>query len=261
MIQIQEKNKVIFIDWVDFTRRAIMASYSTGRQFLNITCVKMIVACLNKFEVTPDDLMIIVCDNKINWRGPNVLLRPGTRDYQIDDLLVALEATSPFHIIDMKGYNGLDFASYGAKYFKDKEVIILSSDSYFEQLAIYPNVKLFSTHSKKLKIINKPTDKILKKVHKGIVNKGSKDLNLVDYQEKLRTYDITSLPKDVEAVIEAQFKVIEQGKSYSSFNFPYRSIDLNDIYDNSKKKLTTYSQSLKKKKKSKITTAQYEPLF
>ncbi len=260
MIQIQEKHKVIFIDWVDFTRRAVMASHSVGRHWLKLTCVKMILACLKKIHITEADYLVIVCDDKAeNWRGPRKNPRFVQRDCQLDELLSAFVSSSPFFVLDISGLSALDIASYGAKYFADREVVIISSDKYYEQLAIYPNVKLLSTCTKKYKIINKPANEILNRVAKGIANKGSTNLNIVEYEEKSKNYDITSLPDRIENKIELELKILEVGKTYSE-NFPFRSINFEVIYDASNKKLTSYSDSLKKKK-SKLTNAHIEPLF
>lgn len=248
----QIQTKVIFIDWVDFSRRAIFASRVNGNQWLKYTCLKMIFSCLKKIEITSNDFLVIACNDG------------GNGNSKLDEILSVLETTTPFFTLRVDKVNSKDIISYGVRYFTDNECIIISCDSMLEQLLAYPNVKILSSKTKKFKIVKNPSMKIVKQVHKeGLNNLGSKDLNFINYKKELDRLDITKLSEDKEIAIDLRLKEMEVGKSYSSMDFPFYSLreEVTSIYDNSKKKVTSYSESLKKKRKKLTLTAHNEPLF
>jgi hypothetical protein len=119
-----------------------------------------------------------------------------------DYLTDKLEAFTPFHTIVMDKMEADDIIAIASKKFQDLETIVISSDSDYEQLAIYPKLKIFSPLSKKFKEVKNP--------HKVLANKikSEKSDNLTkpilteeDYEIRNTIVNLMVLPDYVEKPI------------------------------------------------------------
>ena len=152
------ETKIVFLDWGVFMHRAIFGWENNKTISPTYTCLSMLIANLKRVGVHPDDIIIVAVDSpKGSWRrdvdSQYKANRKAARekhediDWQLmfnkfDNLLENLKVSTPFHIIRIDKLEADDIIAYGVKYYKDKECVVISTDSDFEQLAAYKNVKL-----------------------------------------------------------------------------------------------------------------------
>lgn len=127
-----------------------------------------------------------------------------------------------------------DIISVGVRYFKDRECVVVSNDSDYEQLAAFKNVKIFSPKSKKFKVIKNPYTILEKKIEKektdGLTDK---ILSSEDYEKRNKIVNLLSLPKEIEDEVSLELKKIYP-KNFNLQYFPFQSLTkrLVEIYLN-----------------------------
>jgi len=255
--------KIIFIDWSIFIHKSIFAWKNRKNIPATYTALNMLLANLKQLYLTPDDMIILAIDSHRNsWRkkldSAYKANRKEKRDkdeeidwkYQFrefDRILKELEVSTPFQIIKCETCEADDVISVGVRRYKDNECIIVSTDSDYEQLCCFDNVKLYSPTSKKFKIVKNPykalTDKIPQEKTDNLITKVT---NLREYNIRYQLVSLISLPKQIEKIIgEVYDKVTE--KDYDITKFPYNSLGKRfmDIYNQKPKVIK------RKKKKEK----------
>lgn len=265
---IEEKRKVIYVDWLLFVHRAIFAWAIRKEMPAPYTCMAMILSCLKKVGVAPDDIVIVAIDSpKGSWRreiDPAYKAnRKAKRDSRTDipwkqmwsdfrELLENLKIATPFHAIEIEKLEADDIISYGVRCekFKDYTSIIISSDSDFEQLTRFPSVYLFSPKTKKYKIIQNPYDSLAKKMDKEVSdNLLTPILSQKDYERRNKIVNLTILPSEIEAKIEIELQKINEHKEFNTELLKFRSIRerFMSIYNSTE--IVSISKSFKKKPK------------
>lgn len=61
-------SKVIVLDWGIFIHRAIFASVNNPNVPSTFTCMAMILGCLKRIGIEPDDTVIVAVDYLRSWR-------------------------------------------------------------------------------------------------------------------------------------------------------------------------------------------------
>ena len=189
-----------------------------------------LIANLKRLELEHSDLIILAIDSRKNWRKDIVneykANRKDIREEQsdipwkywfdeFDKLLKNIDISTPFNLIKVERCEADDIISEACRYFKDKEVIIVSSDTDMEQLAAYPNVKIFSPISKKYKSIANPYKTLSKKLDKEKTdNLVSPILNEIDFEKRNLIVNLLSLPKEISESIILAFNDIDYNKLY-----------------------------------------------
>ncbi len=266
------KSKVVFLDWCIFSHRAIYAWINNRNVPAMYTAMSMIMASLKRVGVTPEDIIIVAVDSPLgSWRrdvDPQYKAnRKEQREKQTeidwtkqfgdsDSLLENLEASTPFHVIRIDRLEADDIIAYGVRHYKDRECVIVSSDTDFEQLAKFSNVKLFSPQSKKYKFVKNPYKSLARKTVKeatdNLVNPITTD---AEYETRNQIVNLTVLPKDVEASIEAVLSHLNVQKDFTLETLKFRNIRENFMTIYNSDKIVTEAESFKKKKKKpKIKT-------
>lgn len=248
--------RIICLDWGYYTHRAIFSRMPESSAHL---CTRMILSDFKKVGLRQDDIIILAMDNHsgINWRKTVDPLYKADRvikkeAYGIDwkseydgmnILFHQLDESTPFQFISLcVHYNNQlcsleadDIAAVICRYYKNQEVILLSSDHDWEQLLVYSNVKLFSPLTKRYKIIKNPehilTQKILgKEVTDNLHNVVSSE---VEYEKRKKIVSLLNLPVPIEDCVEKTLDILEN-KCYNINMFPYNRLLLNyyDIYNN-----------------------------
>lgn len=269
-------NKVIFIDWGIFIFGAI---YGMKKNPIKptYTAMSMLLSNLKLLGITPNDIIIIACDSpRGSWRkeidSNYKANRRETREkYDIDwkkqfkdfdNLFDNLKIATPFYPIRIDKLEADDIIAYGVRFFKDKECIIVSCDSDYEQLAIFTNVKIFSNRSKQFKIIKNPK----KSLERKIIKEKSDNLNTTpitkkEIEKRRLIVDLTTLPSEVEFAIKKILEKVDNKKKYNLSKLRFANIRKNfmDIYNN--KKTVTIQTTLKRKyrkekKKQKLKNTQ-----
>jgi len=234
--------KVIFIDYSVYVHRAICAwRVSPTKQIpATFTALSMIFGSLMRVGLSPDDLVIFAVDShKGNWRkeiDPAYKAnRKGKREKfedidwpkqfaEFDELIVNLEQSTPFYFISAEKMEADDIIAYGVRHFDDKECIIISTDSDFEQLLAFPNVKLFSPVAKKYKHVKNPYKILAKKINKETTdNLITPILTTADYEKRKTIVNLMELPSFVEEAVAESLSLV-QPKEYSIERLMFRTL-------------------------------------
>ena len=196
--------------------RAIYAC-EHGSMSPTYTCLSMLISNLNKVNIKEDDLVIIAIDGKGNWRKSldsdykanrkedrekhaNIDWDKTFKDF--NHLTDKLEAFTPFHTIVMDKMEADDIIAIASKKFQDVDTIVISSDSDYEQLAIYPKLKIFSPLSKKFKEVKNPHRVLANKIKSEKADNLTKPiLTDKDYEIRNTIVNLMTLPDYVEMPI------------------------------------------------------------
>jgi hypothetical protein len=100
---------------------------------------------------------------------------------------------------------------------------MISSDEDWQMLCTIPNVKVFSPHTKKFKIIKNPEKILLKKI-KGDISDNLLEApkNEAEYERRKMIVDLIHLPQHIEAIIKPVIETLPIKNIY--FNkIPFRT--------------------------------------
>ena len=271
-------NKLIVLDWQMYVHKAGYASVKNRDMPTNYTIMNMIISNLKKIGIEPMDEIIVSCDGRGNWRkdfdknykaNRNEMRSSSGLDWDkifgdSNELLEKIDKGTSWTIIELKEMEADDIASVACKLFKDKEIVLLSFDSDWEMLWVYPNVKIFSPNIKykgakgayKVKpenfnICKMLAKKIRKEVSDNLVNP---ILNEDDYDIRQLIVDLVDLPEFVEEPIKK--KILErlgEEKNINPEEMPFQTIrDKLGIIYNDKSKVINYEDCVKNALKKKL---------
>ena len=150
-----------------------------------------------------------------------------TKQYRsFDTLFEQLDKAVNWQRIAIWGMEADDIASVASRYYKDREVILISSDKDWEMIAIFENVKVFSPISKKFKEIKNPMGVLMEKIQGDISdNLKEKPSNEKEFEIRKQIVDLTQLPEEIERPIkEALDKMLP--KNLYIHKLPFRSIGI-----------------------------------
>lgn len=264
----KNSTKVVFVDWGVYLHKAIFAGIKMERSptWLAMT---MIIGDLKKVGINPDDIIIIACDShgKGNWRKDLDKEYKSKRKQKREDsgidfethfclfenLLGEVEFGTPFHVIEVDRLEADDIISAGSRFYNDKEIVIISHDSDYEQLFIYPHVKIFSPTSKKYKIAPSNPKAILeKKIKKEVTDDLTSPVNTEEeYRIRKTIVDLSELPKDIEFAVTSRLKQIVPKENWDINKMSSPSIrgKMQEIYNADEKQQVDYIKCVTKKKK------------
>ena len=224
------ENKIIVLDYGFFLFSAGNACISNPSMHLESTALSMIIGNLKKIGVKKNDIVIIAVDyhgeDYSSWRvkfSPEYKKgRKGlpTLTYEkMNFLLKQIDQFSNFHIITSQHAEADDVMACAARHYKDKEVVLCTSDSDLHQMFHYPNVKIFSPHrlSKRYKIkpLNFDVHKfILKNVNKNHNNIINPLLNESAYYDRLKCVNLLELPIAIESQIIAELENLPEKENH-----------------------------------------------
>ena len=232
--------RIILIDNGAVQFRAIFAYRNNQSIPVTWTYCNMISGYLRRLNVTFDDT-IIMCVDYGSWRKDiDKNYKAQRQDFresfeekqwwqdrydEFNDLYDKLNVSLPFFWIKKWKCEADDVISVAIRYFKDKEIIVISSDRDLEQLAYYPNVKIFSPISKKFKTIKDPmkvlADKINGDISDNLLNKPSSE---TEFEKRKKIVDlINPLPDFVEQPIKEELGKL-MPKSIFLHKIPFNSI-------------------------------------
>lgn len=207
------------------------------------TFMTMISGYISQLKIDLDDVVIMAQDFS-SWRKEEEKkykqqreeLRQKSADtiwwnkqyFEFNKLYEKLNESLPYHWIKAWLIEADDIASVCCRYYQKNDIILISSDSDWEQLVYFPNVKIYSPKSKKFKEIKNPTSILLKKIETG-----DKSDNLTDKvtTEKEREHRrllvdlINPLPDKIENIIKECLGNISP-KNLKLQKIPYRSMRL-----------------------------------
>lgn len=228
-----------------------------------------LIACLKRLAITHEDKIIIAIDSrKGNWRKEIIPEYKANRkdirkeqsdvpwDYWFEEfnkLFERLEVATPFHFITLDKCEADDIIAEACRYYKKNEIIIVSSDSDFEQLAAYPNVKIFSPVSKKYKQVTNPYKVISKKLEKERADNLLKPvLNELDFEKRNLVVNLLSLPKEISSKIIEVLSTLNEKMLINLSLIPFK-IAQERFMDIWNKHVKIVEKKKKKKKPTPIT--------
>lgn len=263
-----DKKKVIFIDFGLFLHRAVFGMELNPLKIpATYSCLRKIFNTLLTLGYTDDDLVIVCIDGKGSWRrelDPSYKAnRKEKRDAsnidwyhwfgEFNKLVEKLKLSTPFNYIRLDKIEADDIISVGCRYFKDRECIIVSSDSDFHQLTAFDNVKIFSPVNMRYKVIDvDPYNLIQKKIRKETTDNLKNEVtNEFEYEVRNTLVNLLKLPDDIEEKVLDKLKEVR----YNDFDineFPFDSL-LNLFMSLGVKevKVETYNKALKRELRKK----------
>lgn len=272
-----EEGKIIFIDWGIFVHKSIFAWRNNKDIPATWVCMNMIISCLRRIGISPFDDIYVACDYMRSWRkqfadeykANRKAYRDSFEDIDwdamyasFDDLLARIDRGTDWHICKIEHLEADDWMAVGSRYFKDKEVILVTYDSDLEQCWHYDNVKIFSPLLKPKRYKVKPKNFnafqfISKKIEKETAdNLTSPVLNKEDYDKRMTCVNLLELPDFVENQILEYFNTLKEKEMVYAEEIPFQSIrdKIGRLY-NDTEKIVTYDEcvALQEKKKKKKT--------
>ena len=259
-------NKIILIDFGVFLFRAIFSWEKMRKASPTYLALIMLIANIKKVGLDQDDTVIIAVDSsKGSWRkkiDKNYKAnRKAARDrHNIDwhkmfglfnNLIEEIELNTPFHTIEVDTCEADDIIAYACKKFKDTPCVVISSDSDYEQLVAYPNVKVFSPLSKRYKEISNPYKIIAEKIRKEVSdNLVTPILTEEDYVKRNMLVNLLTLPENIEHMIDERLNCLpKKDWNIDEFFSPTVRQRLSGIYE--KDKIVSEDSKKKKSKKRK----------
>jgi len=261
-MEIQKINKVIVIDtntlWFpaifSWERQTLQKIESKSDIFImppHAVYFNSLLSCLKKIGVNKDDIVILALDGK-SWRksvaGYYKAQRADDRakhtlidwDYQfkkLNEVNEKLDKATNWYAIREWNSEADDILSVSCRFYKDKEVILVTGDKDIHQLAFYKNTKIFNVNKKcqnskgMYEKIDNPLKIIADKVRLGDVS----DNIIVDkahdtkQDEELR-YEIINLLKLPDYIENSIVNLLK--------NLPEKSLNLDDLpnFRNAKEK-------------------------
>jgi len=227
----------------------------------------MILGNLKKIGVNKEDIVLVCCDYLKSWRKEYVPEYKANRDearkkssvdfdtvfQEFNLLLDKVERGTNWNVIKSPNLEADDIMAVASRYYKDKEVILLTADSDMEQLWEYDNVKIFSPHRllKRYKIKPEnfnPYKIIAKKIRKEIADNIVTNIETEeDYDNRELCVNLLHLPEWVEAKIIEKLNNVETKTEYNSAYLPGGVVQ--ERYDGlhtNKSQIITYEQCVKK---------------
>jgi len=244
---------------------SIFAWYAHKQMSPCYTAVTMILGDLRKVGLNEEDLVIIAADSpEGSWRKDvdsnyKANRREAREKHDInwkqqfasfDNLLCNLDMNTPFHVLKASKLEADDIIAYGVKKFKDRECIIISSDTDYEQLVAYENVKLFSPKSKRYKHIKDPYKILAKKIKKEAADNLITEIaNEEDFDKRNMIVNLISLPEVIEEKVEDILYLLPKKDWDYRRLFYMKSLEnrYKDIYKQDK--IVDFNKAKKKKRK------------
>lgn len=263
MTKILTKNKIIFVDSSYLFFRALFACREVHKaQYIY---QKMLFGSLRRLNLSHDDIVILALDSpRGSWRKDHDELYKSNRKEQrekhvdinwdnafkqFENTISKLHYGTEFHMVEINRLEADDIIAYGCRYFKDNEVIIVSVDSDFEMLTVFPNVKLFSPISKYFKKVKNPYTVLHSKIAKEQTdNLVSPILCEKDYDRRNLIVNLIKLPKDIEIMVETALSNLDYNKE---FDISILSPDIRKSYEYVYTKYVPPEETPKHRKKYK----------
>lgn len=261
--------KIVVLDWMAIVFTGIFGKKFTGSIPLNYTILNMCLSNFLKVGINPEDDIIIAQDKGKSWRK---MYEAGYKEdrkekrekhteidwdesfKQVNQLASQLEYATNWTFLSSEGLEADDWASYIPRYYKDREVVLISFDSDWEQMLVLPNVKLFSPKSKRYKFNDNPYATLAKKINKETSdNLVNPILTEKDFEKRNICVNLFTLPDFVESIIKNKLDTVTFNKEEHLEDFPFQKSLLAKycgLY-NDKSKIVTVEKSLRKALKLK----------
>jgi len=232
--------RIILVDHGCLMFRGIFSWVNRKEIPATFTYMSMLLGNLKRIKVTPEDSVIIAVDSPkgswrrnldANYKANRKEAREKNKEinwkFMFDSfarLRNDIKLGTPFQQIEIEKLEADDIIAYACRYYKDNQCIIISSDSDYEQLYCFDNVKVFSPISKKFKKVPYPERILAKKIEKERSdNLITPILTKADYNIRYTIVNLLQLPDFVEEQIKKELDNIRE-KIYNINEMPYKVI-------------------------------------
>jgi 5'-3' exonuclease len=230
--------KLIVLDWGGITHRAIFAFRNNSQIPFTYTILRMVIGYLKRIGVTLEDKIVVAedfgswrKDIDSNYKAQRKAFRESKEDAswwaevykESNEFTEKLDECLPWNFIKIYKMESDDIASIAVRYLEAEEKILITSDEDWAQLCTLPNVKVFSPHTKKYKIIKNPEKILLKKI------KGDISDNLLEapkteaeFEKRKMIVNLISLPQHIEQIIRPVIETLPIKNLYLN-KIPFRT--------------------------------------
>lgn len=232
--------KVIVIDGGNILHKAIFAFRNNYAIPATYTYMRMIIGYLKKIGIEADDKIIIAQDYGKSWRKDIDVnykaQRKQRREEQespewwdelykeFNNFFPKLDVALPWYFIKEYRIEADDIASVAARYYKNREVVLVSSDKDWEMLMALPNVKIFSPITKKYKNVPNPMKVLLEKIQGDVSdNLLTKPSSEAEFEKRKKIVNLLELPEEIENNIKDIFNHLLPKNLYLK-KIPYNSV-------------------------------------
>jgi len=274
----EHEGKLIVIDWNVFVYSAIHGSKRPGSMSSTYVGLSMIISCLRKIGIEPQDTIYLATDFLKSWRkqyskeykANRKALREAHTDIDWDkefkafnQLLKDLNQGTDWIVLQGENLEADDIASYIVRNNKEKEIILVTIDSDWQQLWQFgENIKIFSPKMKPRRYKIKPQKynfalELAKKIKcEKSDNLISKIVTEEDYETRKMLVDLTELPEFIDKQIKDILDNISEKESINSNNIPYDALRerIESLY-NDKEHIVTYDWTVGFEERKKKRTA------
>ena len=258
------QNKVVIIDWGILVHKAIFSLKFNPTIPATFTGMNMAIGWLYRLDIDPDDLILVAVDSRNCWRKDFETAYKGDRKQKRQDsgidfnkwygeferLHQQLDAGLDWHFIKLERLEADDIMAVACRYYHDRPVVLVTHDADLEQMWEYPNVRIFSTYTKKWKVkpenfdvIRLQSEKIYKETTDNMVEQ---ILTEQDFDIRRKCVDLIKLPDFVEdAVVKALDNVKPKPSDYTCIPFKSLWDRFLGLY-NDKSKVISYEEQVAK---------------
>lgn len=271
-------SKIVVLDYSIFVFRSIFSSKWNKSVPPEYIALSMMISALKKIGLSTDDEVIVARDGRGNWRkdlDPTYKAdRKEKRDAEeaidwddlferFNDLANQLDISTDWHFIQIPKIEADDIAAVICRKYTDKEIVLVSYDADWQQLLLYPNVKIFSILKKfggvkGAYLVPPPNFNAYKLIAKKIEKEKTDNLiNPIlteeDYERRKTLVNLLCLPPSVECAIIESLARISPKEEVLVDLFPFRSLRerMASVYENNLN-VITYEQCCKKEEKKKL---------
>jgi len=242
-------NKIVVLDEGFLKHRAIFSYRNRPELPATYTFMRMCISTLKKVGTTLEDRVIMACDYGRSWRKiEDTNYKAQRKEFRetyedkdwwkeiyktFDDFYSKLEPNINWNFCRLFGLEADDWASMISRFYKDKEIILVSSDRDWEMLVSIPNVKIYSPLTKKFKIIKNPEKVLLEKIQGDISdNLLEKPKTEIEFERRKRIVNLLELPPHIEQPMKDILSNLPIKNLYLN-KLPYHSIreELSKLYN------------------------------
>jgi 5'-3' exonuclease len=215
--------RVIVIDGGYLMHKGIFASIAVPQMRPDFLYLRMIAGLLRKIKYNPKvDMVILAHDGRDSWRKEHSLEYKADRKENREGVkpkewweatykmfreeITRYEESLPFHFITIDRVEADDIASVCCRYFCKSEVVLITKDKDWHQLAKYDYVKVYNPNEKKWEVIDNPQAILDDKVEEG--DKSDHILGKCKTEEQRKNriliMSLLELPEEVELKVKLE---------------------------------------------------------
>jgi len=215
--------KIIVLDGGYLMHKGIFASIVRPQLSAQFLYLRMIAGLLKRVKyIYKQDLVILAHDGRDSWRKEYSLEYKSDRNierYKIKprewweatyktfkDDIKRYDMSLPFHFITIDRIEADDIAAVASRYFSKREVILITKDKDWHQLAAYDNVKVYNPNEKKWEAIEDGKNILKEKIEKGDTSDHILGKCKTEEQRKNRNLimSLLELPEDIELKVRLE---------------------------------------------------------